>query len=213
MPGPGVGGAETTLPGPGAGEPKLVDGNIAYIPLATFTVDAADKALRDIAELRMRTQLRAVILDLRSNGGGDPNAVAKMLGALTHDTVTDYFCDGKDHCAANYADSSVALLNLRVVALVDRKCASACEQFASAVKDLGLAALVGTRTAGRVNPAHSYLLGDDTILWLPAFYQLGANREIYATIGVAADYYAPMTAADLSAGRDPGLAKAIDLLR
>jgi carboxyl-terminal processing protease len=108
--GPGAGGGGTTLPGPGADEPKLVDGNIAYVPLATFTVEAADKTLRDIAELRTRTPLRGVILDLRSNGGGDPNAVAKMLGALTHDTVTDYFCDGKDHCAANYSDSSVALL-------------------------------------------------------------------------------------------------------
>jgi carboxyl-terminal processing protease len=212
-PGPGPGGGETTLPGPGAGEPKLVDGNIAYVSLAAFTVEVADKALRDIAELRTRTPLRGVILDLRGNGGGDPNAVAKMLGALTHDTVTDYFCDGKDHCAANYSDSSVALFNLRFVALVDRKCASACEQFASAVKDLGLGALVGSRTAGRANPAHSYSLDDRTILWLPAFYQLGASGEIYATIGVAADYYALMAAADLSAGRDPALATAIQLFR
>jgi carboxyl-terminal processing protease len=212
-PGPGPGGAETTLPGPGGDEPKLVDGNIAYVTLVSFTVEATEKALQDIAELGKRTQLRGVILDLRSNGGGDPNAVAKLLGALAHATVTDYFCDGKDNCTANRTDDSVALLNLPLVALVDRKCASACEQFASAVKDLRLGTLVGTRTAGRANPAHSYLLDDGSILWLPAYYQLGANREIYATIGVAADHYAPMTAADLSAGRDPGLAKAVELLR
>jgi carboxyl-terminal processing protease len=136
-----------------------------------------------------------------------------MLGALAHDTVTDYFCDGKDHCIANRTDDSVALLNLPVVALIDRKCASACEQFAGAVKDLQLGPLVGTRTAGRVNPASSYLLDDGSTLWLSIYSQLGANEEIYNTIGVAADHYAPMTAADLSAGRDPGLAKAIELLR
>jgi carboxyl-terminal processing protease len=204
-PGPGGGG------GPAGG--KLVDGNIAYVAVETFSVVAVDKALQEIAELRAGTQLRGVIVDLRGNGGGDPNAVAKLLGALAHGAITDYFCDGKDHCIANRTDDSVTLLNLPVVSLVDRRCGSACEQFAGAFKDLRLGKLVGTRTAGRVNPANSSLLDDGSVLFLPIYYQLGANGEIYNTIGVAADYYAPMTAADLSAGRDPGLAKAIELLR
>jgi carboxyl-terminal processing protease len=54
---------------------------------------------------------------------------------------------------ANRTDDSVALVNLPLTALIDRKCASACEQFAGAVKDLQLGPLVGTRTAGRANPA------------------------------------------------------------
>jgi carboxyl-terminal processing protease len=73
--------------------------------------------------------------------------------------------------------------------------------------------LVSTRTAGRANPAHCYVLDDGSAWSLPIYYQLGANGEIYNTIGVAADYYAPMTAVDLSAGRDPGIAKAVELLR
>jgi carboxyl-terminal processing protease len=212
-PGPGPGGGGPMQGGPVTGEPTLVDGNIAYVTLPTFTVEAADRVLRDIAALGNMTQLRGVILDVRGNGGGDPAAVARLLGALAHDRVTDYFCDGKDHCVGNRTDDSVALLNLPLVALVDRKCASGCEQFAGAVKDLRLGPLVGTRTAGRVNPANMYLLDDASVLWLPIYYQLGANGELYNTIGVAADYYAPMTAADLSAGRDPGLAKAVELLR
>jgi carboxyl-terminal processing protease len=45
----------------------------------------------------------------------------------------------------------------------------------------------------------------------PYLYEISANRETVNTIGVASDYYAPLTGADLSAGRDPGLAKALAL--
>ncbi|MFI6316586.1 hypothetical protein ACIBG8_03660 [Nonomuraea sp. NPDC050556] len=43
-------------------------------------------------------------------------------------------------------------------------------------------------------------------------YGLGPNREIINTIDVPPDHYAPLTADDLSRGRDPGLTKALTLL-
>jgi carboxyl-terminal processing protease len=101
-----------------------------------------------------------------------------------------------------------------MVALTDRSCASACDSFSSAVKDLHLGALVGTRTNGVVSgPPEGYLLDDGSAIGLPKYHEVGANGEVVNTIGVAPDYYAPMTAADLSFSRDPGLAKAIELLR
>jgi len=107
----------------------------------------------------------------------------------------------------------VPLLKLPLVALVDRVCASACDAFSGAVKDLKLGTLVGTRTAGAVSgPARPFYLEDYSGLVLPGLHQVSANKEYINTIGVAPDHYAPMTAADLSAGRDPGLVKAVSLL-
>lgn len=204
-------------PPPGAFPPppsRLVDGNIAYVMIPGFFPGMADQVLAAVAELRKNTQLRGVILDLRGNGGGSPAEVSRLLGALAHDTVISYWCDVRDHCTANRTDDSVALLNLPLVALTDRNCASACDSFASAVKDLHLGALVGTRTAGAVSgPGAPYLLGDGSILGVPKYHEIAANHEVVNTIGVAPDHYAPLTAADLSAGRDPGLARAVDLLR
>jgi carboxyl-terminal processing protease len=98
--------------------------------------------------------------------------------------------------------------------LTDRNCASACDSFASAVKDLHLGTLVGTRTAGVVaGPQVPYLLNDGSILALPRYHDIAANQEVVDAIGVAPDHYAPLTAMDLSAGRDPGVAKAVVLLR
>jgi carboxyl-terminal processing protease len=170
--------------------------------------------LNAIAELRKHTTLRGIILDLRGNGGGSGAELVRLLGAFVHGKTTSYWCDVRDQCTANHPDDTVRLLNLPLVALTDRGCASACDSFAGAVKDLHLGALVGTRTAGLVSgPALPYLLDDNSELTLPFFREIGANREIVDTIGIAPDQVAPMTAADLSAGRDPGVAKARTLLR
>jgi C-terminal processing protease CtpA/Prc len=52
-PGPSTaGGAPTTLVGPGGGEPKLVDGHIAYVMLSAFSVQATDSVLTAMTELQ-----------------------------------------------------------------------------------------------------------------------------------------------------------------
>jgi carboxyl-terminal processing protease len=193
---------------------RLVNGNIAYVKMANFAPGAGDRVLAAISGLRRSTTLRGVIVDLRGNWGGIDAERAKMLGALAHDKITNYWCDVKDRCAEVRTDDSVPLLNLPFVALIDRRCASACDSFASAVKDLHIGTLVGTRTAGEVaGPGDLYLLEDGSAIMLPKFHEFAANGELVDTIGVAADYHAPVTAADLSAGRDAGLARAIELLR
>jgi carboxyl-terminal processing protease len=194
-------------------ESRLVDGDIAYVSLPGFNPETANQVLAAIAALRAQTELRGVILDLRGNGGGSPQAVSTLLGALTHGKITSYWCDVRGKCTPNRTDDSVELLNLPFVALTDRRCASACDSFTSSVKDLELGTLVGTRTAGAVSgPGQGYLLNNGTGLTLPKYHEIGANKEVVNTIGVAPDHYAPTTAADLSAGRDPGLTKAVSIL-
>jgi hypothetical protein len=48
---------------------------------------------------------------------------------------------------------------------------------------------------------------------LPVKHEVNANHEIINGIGVAPDYYLPMTAWDVSTGHDPDTAKALALLR
>jgi len=195
-------------------ETKLLPDDIAYVTVPGFYPGVADQALNAIADLRKNTTLRGIILDLRGNGGGSGAELERLLGAFVHGKTTSYWCDVRDHCTANHPDNTVPLLNLPLVALTDRNCASACDSFASTVKDLHLGTLVGTRTAGLVSgPTLPYLLDDNSELTLPSQREIGANREIVNTIGAAPDHLAPMTAADLSAGRDPGVAKALTLLR
>lgn len=105
------------------------------------------------------------------------------------------------------------MLHLPLVVLTSRDCASACDAFSGAVKDLHLGTLVGTRTWGAVSgPVSDYALDDGSFMGLPAKHEVGADHEIINGIGVAPDYYLPMTAWDLSTGHDPDTAKALALL-
>jgi carboxyl-terminal processing protease len=191
----------------------LVDGDIAKLTLPAFSDEFADEVLTTIAEFRAQSELRGVVLDLRGNGGGSPDALRTLLGALAHNKVYNHWCDVKGRCTPNRTDDSVELLGLPFIALTDRRCVSACDAFAAAVKELRLGTLVGARTAGAVSgPAYPFVLEDGSSVAMPKFHQVGAHKGIVDTIGVAPDHIVPLTAADLSTGRDPVLAKAVSLL-
>jgi carboxyl-terminal processing protease len=198
---------------PAVATATLLPGGLAHVTLPAFVPGAADQVLQAIAQLRKGVTLRGIILDLRGNRGGSPTEVNTLLGAFAHDKVTAYLCDANGECDASRTDDTVPLLDLPMVTLTDRVCGSACDHFSAAVKDHRLGLLVGTRTGGVVSgPASAYVLSDNSLLLLPSQHHLGPNREIIDGIGVAPDHHVPLTAYDLSTGRDPVLAKARTLL-
>ncbi|MED7924186.1 S41 family peptidase [Nonomuraea sp. LP-02] len=192
---------------------KLLDDDIAYVRLRGFAPDSADRVFRAIGRLRAGRTLSGVVLDLRGNGGGSPVEATRLVSAFGHGKVTAYQCTVDARCETTRTDDTVELVGLPLVVLTDRGCASACEHFSSAVKDLRLGRLVGTRTAGVISgPAQPYLLANNTVLSFPARHHLGPDREVIDRIGVPPDHHVPLTPQDAAAGRDPALAKALTLL-
>ncbi|MEU4226915.1 S41 family peptidase [Nonomuraea sp. NPDC026600] len=193
---------------------KLLEDDIAYVRLAGFAPDSANRVLKAISRLRTGRTLTGVVLDLRGNGGGSPLEATRLVSAFAHGKVTAYQCTVDAKCETSRTDDTVELLNLPLTVLTDRSCASACEHFSSAIKDLRAGLLVGTRTAGVISgPAQGYLLSNNTLLGFPARHHLGPDREVIDRIGVPPDHYVPLTSKDAAAGRDPALAKALTLLR
>jgi hypothetical protein len=125
-------------PQPDVATAKLEDGGIAKVTLPGFFPGAADQVLQAIANLRKDATLRGVVLDLRGNVGGDPAKAGKLLSAFVHDKVWYSECDVSGNCTPQRTDTTTPLLNLPLVALADRNCASACHGFSDAVKDLKL---------------------------------------------------------------------------
>ncbi|MBT2230267.1 S41 family peptidase [Nonomuraea sp. NEAU-A123] len=192
---------------------KLLDDSIAYVRMTGFAPDSANRVLKAISRLRTGRTLTGVVLDLRGNGGGSPLEATRLVSAFVHGKVTAYQCTVDGKCETSRTDDTVDLVNLPLMVLTDRSCASACEHFSSAIKDLRAGLLVGTRTAGVISgPAQGYLLRNNTLLGFPARHHLGPNREVIDRIGVPPDHYVPLTSKDAAAGRDPALAKALTLL-
>ncbi|MEV0233997.1 S41 family peptidase [Nonomuraea sp. NPDC050786] len=192
---------------------KLLDDGTAYVRLRGFTPDSADRVFKAISRLRTGRTLTGVMLDLRGNGGGSAPEAIRLVSAFAHGKVTAYLCTVDAKCKDLRTDDTVKQLNLPLAVLTDRSCASACEHFSSAVKDLGIGHLVGTRTAGAISgPSEPFKLNNNTMLAFPTRHHLGPNREMLDRIGVAPDHYVPLTPKDAAAGRDPALAKALSLL-
>ncbi|MFD1937032.1 MULTISPECIES: S41 family peptidase [Nonomuraea] len=192
---------------------KLLEGDIAYVRQRGFAPDSANRVLKAVSRLRAGRTLTGVVLDLRGNGGGSPVEAARLLSAFVHGKVTAYLCTVDGTCEASRTDDTVELVNLPLVVLTDRGCASACEHFSSAVKDLRIGQLAGTRTAGIISgPAQPFLLSNNTVLSFPVKHHLGPDREVIDRIGVPPDHYVSLTPKDAAEGRDPALAKALTLL-
>ncbi len=192
---------------------ELLDDDIAYVRLRGFAPDSADRVLRAIARLRKGRTLSGVVLDLRGNGGGSPTEATRLVSAFTHGKVTAYLCKADDTCEALRTDDTVELVDLPLAVLTDRGCASACEHFSSAIKDLRAGLLIGTRTAGVISgPARPYPLSNYTTLSFPTKHHLGPGREVIDRIGVAPDHHVVLSQEDAATGRDPALAKALTLL-
>ncbi|GHO82507.1 S41 family peptidase [Dictyobacter formicarum] len=193
---------------------RVLSNSLAYVKLTQFTPDAGDQVLKAINSLHVGDHLRGIILDLRDNHGGSPDGVSQLLGAFVHGKIVGYLVDGEGKRTALSTTDTVSLLHQPLVVLTNRGCASACEEFSGAVKDLGIAPLVGTRTAGAIaGTASDYFLNDGSMLGITMQFGLGARGEKLDGTGVAPDYLLPLTAQDLSAGHDPDIEKAMSLLR
>lgn len=191
-----------------------VGDDLAHVTLRGFSPGVADEIVRAVDDLRADGPLAGVILDVRRNSGGLTAEVARLLGAFVHGKPYGYACDENyDHCTPKRTDDSVELLGLPLALLTSRGCPSACDAFSAAVRDLDLGPIVGTRTAGTVSgESRSHVLDDGSEMLLPFSRGLGPNHEMIDEIGVAPDHYVPLTAADLSAGWDAALDKAVNLL-
>jgi carboxyl-terminal processing protease len=188
---------------------RMLPGHILYLRLTSFGSGAfnqVDSAVQQAGG----AQLKGLILDLRGNGGGNVQEQSRIISLFVHNQATAFFVNKQGQRTAQQADNSIPLLHVRLVVLIDQNCASACDATAAAIRDLHLGRLVGERTAGAVSgPAGEFFLNDGSVLLLPASFMLGPAGETVDGIGVPPDDEVHPTLADLAAGHDPVLEKAL----
>ncbi len=145
----------------------------------------------------------AMIIDVRFNGGGNIS-----------DTLIDWL-ERKPHGYYRYRDSFVQnapsdrLWDKPIVVLMHENSFSNAEMFPYAMKERGLATLVGMPTPGYVIWTWGSRLVDGTSIRMPmgAVYRMdGSPME---NIGQQPDIRVPWTNEDFLAGRDPQLERAI----
>jgi carboxyl-terminal processing protease len=140
--------AKVTVP---VASPKLLehDGKkIAYVRLSSFT-DGAGEQVRGAVKSLLDKGAKAVVLDLRDNGGGLLNEAVSTASVFIPDG-TIVSTDGRSRPRHVFKATGGAIDGkIPVVVLVNRNSASASEIVTGALQDRHRAEVVGTRTFGK----------------------------------------------------------------
>jgi hypothetical protein len=166
--------------------------------------------------------MRGVILDLRSNGGGsdtygkivasrfaDENHVfsyVKWRNGAKHSDFTDYQ-------ALTIAPDGPRRFTKPVAVLTNRRCFSSTEETILMMKSFPQVKTIGdTSGGGSGNPLITQLPNGWTY-WVPRWIEYTADKKVYEGTGLPPDIPIWISRADSIAGRDVILEKAIQFLR
>ena len=129
----------------------LLDGGIAYIRLERFSRRAGDEVRQAIAEIKLKGEIKGVVLDVRGNPGGLLDAAVDVVSKFVQRGSPVVSTKGRRiEADKQYSSQEEPLLpGTPLVVLTDRNSASASEIVAGALQDLDRGLIVGTRTFGK----------------------------------------------------------------
>ncbi|MHA7832940.1 MAG: S41 family peptidase [Algiphilus sp.] len=163
---------------------RILDEDIGYIRISTFTNNTSDNLREEIASMRedLADGLRGIVIDLRNNPGGVLNSAVE---------VSDAFLDGgkvvsirgrKEGQVRDFnAQKGDLVAGMPIVVLVNGGSASASEIVAGALQDHHRAVVVGSKTFGKGSVQTILPLSNDGAVKLTtARYYTPDGRSIQA---------------------------------
>lgn len=190
------------------------NGDITVISLYSFTAQSAE-LFRNALRQFVLSGNHKLILDLRRNPGGYLESawdIASWFLPAGKVIVTEDF--GKNGSPNIFRSKGYDIFNnnLKMLILVDGGSASASEILAGALKEQGVAKLVGTKTFGKGSVQELINITDSTSLKVTIASWLTPKGHNLSHDGLDPDYVVNVTDKDLQDKRDPQMEKAVQLL-
>ena len=168
---------------PGVPYAGWVADGIGYIRHNDFTEGCYEEMRAAVERLRKEGELKGLILDYRSNGGGIMQEAVKILGMFVPKGTEVVSTKGRSEASKQVfrTDTEPVLPDLPLAVLVNGSSASAAEIVAGALQDLDRAVLIGQRSFGKGLVQTTRPLGYNTMLKLTtAKYYIPSGRCIQA---------------------------------
>lgn len=165
---------------------EMLNNYIGYIKIDGFKNNTPDQFIEALERLTANGA-KALIFDVRDNGGGSVTALEDCLDPLLPEGViaTAEYKDGHSETII-HSDSSE--LELPMVVLMNENTASAAELFSVSLKDFGKAELVGTQTYGKgVMQTTAEFDGGGAVILTVANCKTTVS-DFYNGIGIYPDY-------------------------
>lgn len=191
-------------------EYQMLDNDMAYIQITEFDLVTTEQ-FEEAYKQAQTDGMKGLILDLRSNPGGNLSTVCdiarmilpKGLIVYTEDKYgkrEEYTCDGANQ------------IKVPLVVLTNGYSASASEILAGAVKDYGIGTLVGTTTYGKGIVQKVINLSDGSAVKLTVSNYFTPNGNNIHKIGIEPDVEVEFDAEQYKNGVDNQLEKAKEVL-
>jgi tricorn protease len=181
-------------------------GHVGYVYLSAMDPSNLAKFQRAVANWNHRSRVKGMIIDIRENGGGNIHQqLMQILTAKPYARVSVRGSPIKITQPALYWDKPV-------VVLVNERSFSDAEVFPYVFQERKLGKIVGMTTPGGVIGTNDITLSDGTTFRIPRTRYQGLDGTDLEGLGVKPDYLVPTTPEDRLAGRDPQLAKAIEVV-
>ncbi len=160
----------------------MIRDTIGYIHHSDFTVGCAEEVRRALDDLHAQG-MKALVLDLRGNGGGVMQEAVKMLSLFLPKGTEVLTTRGRDEKSEEHyrTEQQPRYADLPIAVLVNSNTASAAEIVAGALQDLDRAVLVGQKSFGKGLVQSTMPLGYNAYLKLTtAKYYIPSGRCIQA---------------------------------
>ena len=188
---------------------KTIDGKLGILTISRFDENTGGNSTAELARSAAQefkaAGVTSVIIDLRYNGGGyltSAQAIASLW--LDNKTVVTEKANGRVIKDLK-SGSNAPLAGMKTVVLVNGGSASASEIVAGALKDYGVATVVGEKTYGKGSVQLLVDLADGAQLKVTTARWYTPNGTNVTNSGIVPDQVVTMSADDANAGRDPQL--------
>ena len=183
---------------------EMLEGDVGYVALSNFYDGSADRLAEAVADLQEQGA-RALVFDMRNNGGGYLHELTDMLDFLLPEGPIFITRDKAGN--EEITQSDAACVDLPMAVLVNANTYSAAEFFAAELQERDAAVIVGEPTSGKGYSQQTFTLPHGGAVAIStAAYFTGSGTSLIGT-GLILDAEVYNTGAE-----DAQLAAALELL-
>ena len=197
-------------------EGEVLENNIGYIKFSSFDENTAEEFRTKFEELQTQG-IKSLIIDLRNNGGGIVDEALQIADYIADKGSVLLYEVDKDNNETVEKSENDPIINMPVVILTNENTASSSEILAGALKDLGKAQIVGTKTYGKGVIQQILTLPDGSGLKITTEKYLTPNRTEINEIGIEPNETVELpetveSVLNVERSQDTQLQKAIEML-
>ena len=170
---------------------KNLDNNIGYLKIGSFDDGEYQKVVNEYEKIK--ENLRGLIIDLRSNGGGIIKEAEQIADLFLDKDKIMYIESSKNGTEVEHKTNTDKTIEVPIVILVNKSTASASEALTAALKENLNCKIVGEKTYGKGVIQTIYNLKDGSALKLTTNHYFTPKHEKINEIGIKPDVEVTLT--------------------